>query len=225
MVNHINCFTIAAGAPLVAGIPIRPGITTERTGQKVQVLLAHTVPVTLGGDAGMPELSRDQRFVLRARGHVLDGRYSLIAQGHLIDRIMVRVLCRNLKFGFEPLAPQLNLWPGGDGEVQPFAQAGRHKNDPAKDQLFEIQRHYSILVVDEAGAVVKLSYENARPSIAPLSLEELVSFLMRRVEARSTVPAIDWAYHNLIILRDTMGTNEPVITSALDRIEQLRRKR
>lgn len=228
MSRNINCFTITEKAKRRSGIPFEDGIRImNRHGQFVVPVGEAAIMLYLGANGRRdPGISQDSSRVLQAEAYAIKHQiYRLVKPGIPKSRIIVRIIGQGLIFDFPPLAEGLGLWPGGDGDLRPFVQVGRHK-EPAKDQLFEVREGEYFLAVDTRGAVAKVSCASGEPSIEPLAFGETVEFFVKRATAQRKTSAIEWALHNLRILRaDGNNPDNVMVKSAINKVSRLRQKR
>lgn len=221
----VNCFTIAGTRPTMEGIPLTEGIGLSNHREEVVVYLGDNCVVPFGKSNGGSRPRRDNTRVLLAEVFFSDTQNKsarLIGISSRKTSIIVHIVSWKLHFDFKPLAEDLNLWPGGDGDIRPFKQFGEHKSGLDKQQLFEIPEGRSILVIDDQRSIVRLTCTNGRPVLNRPTLPDLVEFLCDRARTRRKVQALDWSLYNLRALLKTESEHDLLICNSISELSRLR---
>ncbi|KND49308.1 MAG: hypothetical protein AB203_02835 [Parcubacteria bacterium C7867-008] len=146
-----------------------------------------------------------------AGGHVLRARLKdtssngerLVFAGEDVRCLIIHVISEDLLFeGIEPLADDLGLWPGGDGETLPFRQYGRN-NSRRVQQMYAIDEGQWIYVTDNRAAVVRVRCENGLCVISQVEVPEAVEFIFKRAKAQKSRASLTWGIRNLENLQRT----------------------
>lgn len=215
-----NMFTVHRKYPLRDGVPFGEGMRLVHVNNEPQVYFSDTFGIRLGSRATdpRPTLSPDRERLLRARP-VQKGptKYHLIAAPDNYHGIVVRIVSDNLRFGIAPLANDLNLWPGGDGDIPPFVQQMK----PIRDELFELAPGRWLFIVDEVAAVARLENVGGVPELREPTCNEVIDFLVKRAQSENHVRAYDWALGNLRSLQ----TGGHITRQSRDAINILQRHR
>lgn len=217
--ERTNCYTVSRVCMKVDGVPFGRDILLSNSYGRIGVHLGENCDVMLENAPKSPH--RFRLHLIRAKAITRNGKLKLAKAGQEIKSIIVQVVCRELYFDVEPLAEGLNLWPGGDGDILPFAQWGEHKNGLDKIQLFEIPNGKYIYLVDQKKAVARLSCVDGNPVISTPDISELARFLSSRAQDQYKVQALDWALHNLrALLKKEVGTE--LIRNLISELSRLR---
>lgn len=221
-----NCFTIVAGAPLQNGVPLQQGIDLTfleqdpvvQVGERCRIWPrhGHHLDMSFHGNS-VRRLERAQ--VTWARHG--PGEPCLERPAHLWMGMIVHIKCNVLSFDIDPLIRGLNLWRGGDGDIIPFGQSGRHKY-PDKEQIFQLENGQKILLVDQFAALSWMTCVDGTPVFTEVEVSELVEFLMSRAIAEKKPYAFDWALYNLDALARLRDANHGEIRNAIDTLNRKR---
>ncbi|KND50443.1 MAG: hypothetical protein AB202_02195 [Parcubacteria bacterium C7867-007] len=200
-----NCLTIAAGYRFTNGVPMESGIGAVMNEGPPAVVLAPDCRVLLGNRRdihGYPGMLGGR--VMRARlKDTLSNGERLVHASDEVRSLILHIRSENLLFeGIEPLAEGLTLRPGGDGEIQPFRQAGKN-GSPQRQQMYEIPEDTFIYVVDGRSAAVKLACVDGLAVVTAVEIPEAVTFIAKRARAQKSRAALTWGVRNLEHLRDT----------------------
>lgn len=182
-----NCFTLRGNRPEY-GIRLSPGIEYPEPivllGRGHQSCIVRMVPNNKPRHEGMTLWEASVMTTKR-------GKLRLTARGDWPGTI-VRIIARNLNFGYLPLGKDLRLWPGGEADA--LFQAGRQHEAEVREQLFKLEEGEAILVVDTKACVARLGFEAGGLTMRPAFREEAAACLVSRALRIDTVQAIDWAH-------------------------------
>lgn len=223
-----NAFTIANGCPFNEGrIPIAEGILVARDEKNRPILTFGDRYVRLGTNAtDVPILSSNGTRLLRARREKAEGNGPsalVYAWGNFFG-ILVRIESPGLVFGFEPYVNHLNLWAGGDGDIHPMITSNGQNTKTDRQQLYQLDEKKSIFIADSRGAVTRLTCMNGVPHFTCVDIPALVEFHLSRARSlQNRVRALDWAWHNLRMLKDG-GHSFPVVDDAILEVQRLRER-
>ncbi len=217
---YTNCFTIANQAgydEIVAGVPVKAGIIMDswRSGDFVKLGSRCRVEVS-------PDAARSPRGIWLMHARFSQETNRLEAADPEWRGMIIHIIPDGLKFEFEPLGKDLNLWPGGDGNIRPFRQYGAHADIQNKQQLFQLEDGESIVLVDSRTAVSQIWCVKGKPVFGLMDKAKLAIMLEERAKHQKKVQACDWALHNLKALLESGSYMDWVVREAIDRVNRLR---
>jgi hypothetical protein len=213
MTKKINCFSVQAGSEYTLGVPIQEGIAlVNGAGSPFNQLGPNKrVPVESG------YLSHGFGQILRAQLVRTKHGAKFVAVYDDWLGLIVRVQARELRFEGEPLAADLNFWPGGEGLVEPTALYFDNRDSTRKVQLFQLKPGESIYLIDERSVVINLACGGeGNPVISDVGVDEMVAYILSR--KKETVREIDWALHKIKCLRDGGHHKRSSVSEALVRL-------
>lgn len=117
----------------------------------------------------------------------------------------LRIIAKDLNFGYEPLAPNLHFWAGGESlTLEPLARHGLKRDWQQRDEVWAIPDEEKILAGDKHNCVAVLTSHDGKIVMRPAHRDEVVEFASGYAKKTMGNPGpISWALQSLEALGAT----------------------